>query len=96
MASTLLEQTREAHEEVERLERAIVGDFKTEAVTHKERLLQNHRVNRMLDEMVKKTKRLVRPWACRSCARGDLYLKKTLRSISCSNFKCHTGKKRKK
>lgn len=56
----MLEQTREAHEEVERLERAIVADFKTEAVTHKERLLQNHRVNRMLDEMVTKTKRLVR------------------------------------
>ena len=61
MASTLLEQTQEMHEEVERLERAIVSDFKTqEAVTHKERLLQNHRVNRMLDEMVTKTKRLVR------------------------------------
>lgn len=60
MASTLLEQTRGAHEEVERLERAIVSDFKTEAVTHKERLLQNHRVNRMLDEMVNKSKKLVR------------------------------------
>jgi|AntAceMinimDraft_5_1070358.scaffolds.fasta_scaffold40923_2 hypothetical protein len=60
MASTLLEHTREAHEEVERLERAIVIDFRTEAVTHKERLLQNHRVNRMLDETAKKSKKLVR------------------------------------
>ena len=58
MASTLLEQTREAHEEVERLERFIASDFKTDAITHKERLLQNHRVNRALDEMVSKTKRL--------------------------------------
>mmetsp|Transcript_12726 Transcript_12726/g.30935 ORF Transcript_12726/g.30935 Transcript_12726/m.30935 type:complete len:500 (-) Transcript_12726:510-2009(-) len=58
MASTLLEHTREAHEEVERLERAIVIDFRTEAVTHKERLLQNHRVNRMLDETAKKSKKL--------------------------------------
>ena len=67
MASTLLEQTREMHEEVERLERAIVSDFKTEAVTHKERLLQNHRVNRMLDEMVTKTKRMVRPYVTPAC-----------------------------
>ena len=58
MASTLLEQMREAHEEVERLERFIASDFKTDAITHKERLLQNHRVNRALDEMVSKTKRL--------------------------------------
>ena len=34
MASTLLEQTREAHEECERLERFIVSDLKTEAITH--------------------------------------------------------------
>ena len=33
MASTLLEQTREAHEEVERLERFIASDFKTDAIT---------------------------------------------------------------
>lgn len=58
MSSTLLEQTRQAHEEVERLERQIVADFKTEAITHKERLLQNHRVNRMLDDMASKSKRL--------------------------------------
>ena len=44
MASSLLEQTREAHEEVERLERLVVTDFRADAVTHKERLLQNHRV----------------------------------------------------
>jgi splicing factor 3A subunit 3 len=58
MASSLLEQTREAHDEVERLERLVVTDFRADAVTHKERLLQNHRVNRILDEMVTKTKRL--------------------------------------
>ena len=58
MASTLLEQTREAHEAIERLERFIVSDFKTEAVTHKERLAQNHRVNRALDEMASRAKRL--------------------------------------
>ena len=58
MASTLLEQTREALEETERLERQIVADFKTEAITHKQRLMQNHRVNRMLDDMATKSKRL--------------------------------------
>mmetsp|Transcript_32269 Transcript_32269/g.79679 ORF Transcript_32269/g.79679 Transcript_32269/m.79679 type:complete len:502 (-) Transcript_32269:373-1878(-) len=57
--STLLEHTRAAHEECERLERAVVADFRgNEAVTHKDRLAQNHRVNRMLDEQVVKTKRL--------------------------------------
>jgi splicing factor 3A subunit 3 len=77
MASTLLEQTREGHEECERLERAIVTDFKSEAVTHKERLLQNHRVNRMLDEMVTKTKRLVRPQGCTTAAREKNQKQKT-------------------
>ena len=38
MASTLLERTRESHEEIERLERAVCADFRHEAVTHKERL----------------------------------------------------------
>ena len=60
MASTLLERTRESHEEIERLERAICADFRNEAVTHKERLAQNHRVRSMLDDMADKSKRLVR------------------------------------
>ena len=60
MASTLLERTRESHEEIERLERAICADFRNEAVTHKERLAQNHRVRSMLDDMANKSKRLVR------------------------------------
>ena len=58
MASTALEQARASHERVERLERAIASEFKTEAVTHKARLAQSHRVNRALDEMVRETKRL--------------------------------------
>ena len=60
MASSLLERTRESHEEIERLERAICADFRNEAVTHKERLAQNHRVRSMLDDMADKSKRLVR------------------------------------
>ena len=58
MASTLLEQTRESHEESERLERCIVRDLKTAAISHKQRLRQGHRVNRALDAMVETTKRL--------------------------------------
>ena len=58
MASTLLEQTRESHEESERLERCIVRDLKTAAISHKQRLRQGHRVNRALDTMVETTKRL--------------------------------------
>mgnify|MGYP006936635354 FL=1 len=60
MASTLLERTRESHEEIERLERAVCADFRHEAVTHKERLAQNHRVRSMLDDAATKAKRLVR------------------------------------
>ena len=60
MASTLLERTRESHEEIERLERAVCADFRHEAVTHKERLAQNHRVRSMLDDAATKSKRLVR------------------------------------
>ncbi|KAK9814485.1 hypothetical protein WJX72_006646 [[Myrmecia] bisecta] len=51
MASTLLEQTRASHEEMELLERLIVRDFHTEAKSHKERLYQNHRVRAKLDQM---------------------------------------------
>jgi len=58
MASTLLEQTRESHEECERLERFVVGDVKADAITHKQRLRQGHRVSRALDAMVVTTKRL--------------------------------------
>jgi len=58
MASTLLEQTRESHEECERLERFVVGDMKADAITHKQRLRQGHRVSRALDAMVVTTKRL--------------------------------------
>jgi len=69
MASTLLERTRESHEEIERLERAICADFRNEAVTHKERLAQNHRVRSMLDDMADKSKRLVR--TSRTNRRGE-------------------------
>ncbi|KAL6988423.1 hypothetical protein U1Q18_014173 [Sarracenia purpurea var. burkii] len=45
MSSTLLEVTRAAHEEVERLERLIVKDLQTEPATSKDRLYQSHHVD---------------------------------------------------
>ena len=71
MASTLLEQTREAHEECERLERFIVADLKTEAITHKQRLRQGHRVNRALDAIAANAKRLRATYADADRARAE-------------------------
>jgi splicing factor 3A subunit 3 len=51
MASTLLEETRQAHEDMERLERLIVAEFKRERRTHKEKLLQGYHVRQMLDTL---------------------------------------------
>lgn len=59
MASTLLEQTRQLHEDIERLERVVVKDFKGEARTHKEKLTQAHRVRKMLDAIQQRTEQLV-------------------------------------
>ena len=47
---------------MERLERGIVAEYKGDAKGHKERLLQNHRVRAMLEELREKAKRLVRPF----------------------------------
>lgn len=59
MASTLLEQTRAAHEEVERTVHRIVKDLKTDKkkvrllrfpshLQRKEKILQQHRVDRLV------------------------------------------------
>lgn len=61
MSGTLLEQTRAAHEEIERLERCIVQELQRETKSHKERLHQNHRVNNMRHAILEATARLVRP-----------------------------------
>lgn len=61
MASTLLEETRQAHDDIERLERLIVKDFSIQQPTaHKEKLLQSHRVRSMLDSMQERSAKLVR------------------------------------
>ncbi|PRW61113.1 splicing factor 3A subunit 3 [Chlorella sorokiniana] len=61
MASTLLEETRQAHDDVERLERLIVKDFATQpAGSHKDKLLQSHRVRAMLDSIQERSRKLIR------------------------------------
>ena len=50
------------HEEIERLERLIVKDFQNEARTHKEKLLQNHRVADALKTMQQQSERMVSMW----------------------------------
>lgn len=48
------------HEDLERLERVIVKDYKQDAKTHKEKLMQNHRVRKRIDEMQIIANKLVR------------------------------------
>ncbi|KAI3783572.1 hypothetical protein L1987_42656 [Smallanthus sonchifolius] len=60
MSSTLLELTRAAHEDVERLERLIVKVLQNELATYKERLRQNHRVRYMIGQIIPITHKLVR------------------------------------
>lgn len=59
MSSTLLEVTRAAHEEVERLERLVVKDLQTEPTSNKDRLFQTHRVRNMIDTITATTEKLV-------------------------------------
>jgi splicing factor 3A subunit 3 len=58
--ATLLEQTRGAHEEIERLERLIVAELSREARSHRERLAQGHRVGAMVDRIAARAGKLVR------------------------------------
>ncbi|KFM24257.1 Splicing factor 3A subunit 3 [Auxenochlorella protothecoides] len=59
MATTLLENTRQQHEDMERLERLIVKDFRTETKTYKDKLLQSHRVRGLLDALQSRAAALV-------------------------------------
>lgn len=61
MATTLLESTRQMHEDMERLERLIVKDLRTETKTHKDKLLQSHRIRGMLDAIQDRANSLVMP-----------------------------------
>lgn len=71
MSSTLLEVTRAAHEEVERLERLVVKDLQTEPNSNKDRLVQSHRVRNMIDTITATTERLIEIYADKDNARKD-------------------------
>ncbi|KAK4759057.1 hypothetical protein SAY87_020358 [Trapa incisa] len=71
MSSTLLEVTRAAHEEVERLERLIVKDFQNEPASNKDRLFQSHRVRLMIDTISATTEKLIEIYEDKDGARKD-------------------------
>ncbi|CAJ0750125.1 6395_t:CDS:2, partial [Entrophospora sp. SA101] len=53
---SILEQQRKAHEEIERLEQAIVDQFMKDPKSHKDRLVREHRVNDFLDRISLRSK----------------------------------------
>ncbi|VVB06022.1 unnamed protein product [Arabis nemorensis] len=59
MSLNLLEQTRLNHEEIERLERLVVKDLKTEPKSSRDRLVQGHRVRNVIESIMLNTKKLV-------------------------------------
>lgn len=59
MSSTLLEVTRAAHEDVERLERLVVKDLQNDPPTSKDGLYQSHRVRNNIDTIISTTEKLV-------------------------------------
>ncbi|KAK7351002.1 hypothetical protein VNO77_10117 [Canavalia gladiata] len=71
MSSTVLEVTRAAHEEVERLERLIVKDLQNEPASNKERLYQSHRVRNMIDTITSTTQKLIEIYEDNDNARKD-------------------------
>ncbi|KFK25019.1 hypothetical protein AALP_AA8G056400 [Arabis alpina] len=71
MSSTLLEQTRSNHEEIERLERLIVQDLQTEPPSSKDRLVQGHRVRSMIQSIMRSTEKLVETYEDKDGARED-------------------------
>lgn len=59
MSSTLLDVTRAAHEDVERLERLVVKELQRDPANNRERHFQNHRVRHMIDLIRTTTDKLV-------------------------------------
>jgi hypothetical protein len=48
------------HEDLERLERLIVKDYKQDVKGHKDKLMQQHRVRKRLDQLQETSRKLVR------------------------------------
>ncbi|XP_066345213.1 splicing factor SF3a60 homolog [Miscanthus floridulus] len=71
MASTVLEATRAAHEDLERLERLAVRELQREPANPRDRLFQSHRVRHMLDLVVSTSDKLVEIYEDKDNARKD-------------------------
>ncbi|XP_042429725.1 splicing factor SF3a60 homolog [Zingiber officinale] len=71
MSSTLLEVTRSAHEDVERLERLIVRELQREPDNSRDRLFQSHRVRHMIDLITNTTDKLIDVYEDKDSARKD-------------------------
>ncbi|GLC47372.1 hypothetical protein PLESTM_002065900 [Pleodorina starrii] len=70
MAETLLEQTP-LHEDMERHERIIVKDLKQDAKSHKDKLMQSHRVRKRLDQIQDAARKLMRIYEDEDKARKE-------------------------
>ena len=62
MSNTLLERTRQLHEDIERSERLAAQDLKRTMTRYKDRLQQDHRTKRFIDEIQECSRKLVRSW----------------------------------
>ncbi|KAL6615800.1 hypothetical protein ACP70R_038070 [Stipagrostis hirtigluma subsp. patula] len=71
MASTVLEATRAAHEDLERLERLAVRELQREPANARDRLFQSHRVRHMLDLVISTSDKLVEIYEDKDNARKD-------------------------
>ncbi|TVU35501.1 hypothetical protein EJB05_17394 [Eragrostis curvula] len=71
MASTVLEATRAAHEDLERLERLAVRELQREPANARDRLYQSHRVRHMLDLVISTSDKLVEIYEDEDNARKD-------------------------
>lgn len=71
MATTLLEQTRSTLEDNERLVAAIVRDYHKEVKSHKDKLLQDHRVKKALDDLQSQSRRLTQIFEDKDGARRE-------------------------
>lgn len=71
MASSVLEATRAAHEDLERLERLAVRELQRDPANARDRLFQSHRVRNIIDLVVTTSDRLVEIYEDKDGARKE-------------------------
>jgi len=71
MSSTLLERTRSSHEDVERLQRTLIGELKEPPKSHKEGIDQSHRINFILERIVETSSSLEKVYTDADGSRKD-------------------------